>query len=209
VKNLLIAPIYILFAMLLIFGNAVYSNENYSMAGKVYRLMQLYPFELSEKALFNSGNAVYRQEEYKNAEKIYLKIINNTKDEELKANTFYNLGNVYFKIGEQKLKVTAVEVRKYWLMAIDEYEKDLVLNPDDTQAKENIEFIKELLKMLDEAAGKQGDSGDKESKTQKSKVSKSDVQNIEEKEKENRKQQKGRRSYEEGYKKRDYDLPYW
>lgn len=146
-KKLLLAPLYLTYNIMLIFGNYSYITESYDSAISYYDIAIMHPGDDFMAAEVNKAAALYRQGNYDNSIEVLKTVISDTRDEELKQRAYYNLGNNYFKLGEAQVSSGKfTEGATNWLNAIQEYENSLRINPEDTQAKENIEFIKELLK---------------------------------------------------------------
>ena len=70
---------------------------------------------------------------------------------------YYNLGNIYYRLGEKKDNGEQVDL---WQKAIESYRKDLEINQEDNEAQENIDFILKKLKSEKEAE-KSGDNNEK------------------------------------------------
>jgi len=185
-KNLIIAPIFVLFCLLLLFGNLVFKQGNYKMANVVYALATAYPLEEGAKAKYNLGNSRYKEGEYESAKGEYLNIITTTTNDDLMAKSYYNLGNTYFKIGEKQIGVNNTFVIENWLQAINEYESALSVDPYDTQSEENIEYIKALLAELGEDSDPSDNSEEQSNDSDQSDVTERNVEDIIEKEKENK-----------------------
>ena len=112
-------------------GNDLYEEGNYSEAEIEYRKA------LSEKpdyykGKFNLGDAMYGQENYEESGKIFGELGETAKTPEEKSGSWYNLGNSLMK--QQKYKES-----------IEAYKKALRLDPDDQDAKYNLEYARKLL----------------------------------------------------------------
>ena len=77
---------------------------------------------------FETGNALYLKENYVQAAKAYESVLGTKKHS---AELYFNLGNCYYKI--QKVAP-----------AIYNYEKALLLSPNDTEIKTNLEFARKM-----------------------------------------------------------------
>jgi len=107
-------------------GNKAYKENNLNEAEKEYRAA-LKAEEKNEIANYNLGNVLYKKD--KNAEeaaKAYDNAINNTKDNSIKQKAFYNKGVAYQK--EKKLPDCIIA-----------YKNALILNPNDEDARQNLE----------------------------------------------------------------------
>ncbi|MFQ3597897.1 MAG: hypothetical protein SNJ55_12925 [Chloroherpetonaceae bacterium] len=144
-------------------GNNKYLAGEYDEAKRRYDkiIAEEEKFENKKEAVFNSGNALYRMNKLDEAESDYRKIADNaTLSPALRADALYNIGNGYFT----RAKDTQGEQKESLLKdAVKHYKESLKLNPNDFQAKQNLELAKALLKQEEEK--KQGnDQNDKQDK---------------------------------------------
>ncbi len=86
------------------------------------------------KVRYNAASTRYKTGDYESAAKEFGQVLSNTKDPELQAKAYYNLGNTAFR--KNDLKASS-----------EYYRKALSIAPEDRQAKENLEFV---LKALEE-----------------------------------------------------------
>ena len=86
----------------------------------------------NEKLHYNIGNGLHEQKKYEDAYNEYEKNLD-SKNSELKSKTYYNIGNTHYRMGKLQ-------------EAVEDYKKCLEINPDDEDAKYNIEFIEKKLK---------------------------------------------------------------
>ena len=106
-------------------GNKAFEQQNYPAALTDYQQAQAESPELAEPH-YNAANTYYRQEDYEAA----LKEIEQTlvkDDGDLVQDSFYNLGNNFFQAQKPE-------------QAIEAYKEALRLNPDDVEAKHNLEL---------------------------------------------------------------------
>lgn len=157
-------------------------------------------------AYYNKGNAFYTQKNYQDAEKSF-------SDALLKANKkqqaliYYNLGNTQYRLGEEKLSTNPQETIALWESAIKQYEEALAFNPDDTDAQENIDFIKKKLAELKNKSSSTQASPD-QPQDQSYEDAKKRIQESENAEKENYKQYKKFYRDQQG-NTQDKSQPYW
>lgn len=111
-------------------GLEAYDNKNYEKALKFFIDAQLEDPDRPE-ILYNIGNTYYKMGDADSAYNHYKQIVK-TKNKNLLQKTYYNLGNANFKRGELK-------------DAVSDYKSALDINPDDTQARENMEFAKKVM----------------------------------------------------------------
>lgn len=102
---------------------------------------------------YNIGSALYKQEKYEDAFKEYEKSLS-SKDTALHAKTYYNMGNSSYRMGRLP-------------EAIEYYKKTLEIDPDDEDAKYNIEFIRKKMKENQQKQELQQDQQEKQREGQK------------------------------------------
>ena len=112
-------------------GNNEFKEGNYQDAEKEYRkaLMEKPGYA---KGTFNLGDAMYEQENYEESNKLFTEVIERETNPDQKASAYYNLGNTFMK--ENKFQES-----------IEAYKNSLRLNPDDANAKYNLEYARKKL----------------------------------------------------------------
>ena len=100
--------------------------------------------------LYNIGNAYYHTGDYEAAAKSYKEALK-TENKLLQQKAHYNLGNADFR-------------KKQYEDALKNYEAALNLNPDDTQARQNLEYVKQVMEQVKEQQNQQQQKGDKSDK---------------------------------------------
>lgn len=136
-------------------GNKKYYKQKYEEALQEYRDAQIDSPESGELH-FNVGNTQYKLEKYEEALKEYEQVTY-SKNPLLESKAYYNQGNVLYRMGKLPESI---------LM----YKKCLDMNPDDEDAKYNIEFVQKKLKeMIDKNKdqAKQGQQGEQKKDKQK------------------------------------------
>lgn len=146
---------------LMLQGNIAYKNGNYTEAQKYYE--QAAEIYSNDRAiLMNMGNIYYKLKDYTKAIDNYQKATSLGNKEE-QGYAYYDLGNSLYKKGEELLTQDGNLTIQYWEQAIKAYEEALKRNPNDTKAKENLEFVKkkleELKKLQKEQQGNEGKEG--------------------------------------------------
>ncbi len=131
-------------------GNDYYDDEDYKEAEVDY-MKALEAKPESFKGQFNLGGALYKQENYEDATKLYGSLAERDADTEERANSFYNLGNSFLK------------AQKY-AESIEAYKNALRLNPDDMDAKYNMEYAKKMMENQDQEQQNQDQNKDQENK---------------------------------------------
>ena len=112
-------------------GNEAFQSKDYKTALEQYSIAET---ELPESPEidYNIGNVQYEQGDYKAALDRYQKAIK-TDDPMQQERAYYNSGNAQVK-------------QKDYTNAIESYKKALEINPDDMDAKFNLELARRLLK---------------------------------------------------------------
>ena len=100
------------------------------------------------KLSYNLGNSRYKLGNFGDALQDYARSIEKKSDPALKQKSIYNMGNVYFR--QNKLEKSAAA-----------YKKALEMDPNDMDAKFNLEFVREQIqKKKQEEQQKQDQQGD-------------------------------------------------
>lgn len=112
-------------AQSLVNGNQFYQQSQFDLAEAQYRkALEFDPN--NEKAKYNLANALQRQSKYDEAAKLLEDLAGSSKDNVIKSSAYYNQGVAYTKM-------------KNLDASIESYKKALRLNPNDQQARENLE----------------------------------------------------------------------
>ncbi len=127
-------------------GVDAYEKGDYDRALKLFIDAQLKDPDKPE-ILYNIGNAYYKKGEFESAAEHYKQVLG-TKKQALKKRALYNLGNAEFKNGDPKA-------------AIKHYEAVLDLDPDDRQARENLEFVKKIIEQQKKSSKDKDRQGEK------------------------------------------------
>ena len=106
-------------------GNKLYQQSQFDLAEAQYRKALEYEPD-NEKAKYNLANALQRQNKYDEAAKLLEDLGGSSKDNSIKSATYYNQGVAYSKM-------------KNLDASIESYKKALRLNPNDQEARENLE----------------------------------------------------------------------
>lgn len=136
-------------------GNRNFKKGFYSEAEKDYK--SSLDKKYNDKAQFNLGDAYYQQHNYEDAARSFQSVADRNVPKNLEANSFYNLGN------------TMMEQQKY-AEAFDAYKKCLKLDPNDEDARYNLEYARQKMLMQQQQQQEQQqkqdnkDSQDKEDK---------------------------------------------
>ena len=92
---------------------------------------------------YNQGNAHYKEGSFPEALQAFTQSSLDKKNPDIRKNAIYNTGNTLVKLGKLKEAESA-------------YKKVLRLDPDDMDAKFNLEYIREQLKKKEEQDSDQG-----------------------------------------------------
>lgn len=112
-------------------GNRLYQQEKYDEANNKYR-DALVNNPDNPIIHFNIGNALYKKKNYEESMKNYEKSL--VANDVLKqSQSYYNMGNALYRLGKLPESILA-------------YTQALKLNPDDQDAKYNLEFVRAKLK---------------------------------------------------------------
>ena len=112
-------------------GNRDFKKENFREADIDYR-KALVKDSLSVAANYNLANNLYRQKDMEQAKAAFERIGEIAPEMEQASDYYYNLGDV--AIAQQD-----------WQGAVDAFEKSLLRNPGDMDAKENYIYAKKML----------------------------------------------------------------
>jgi len=146
---LLIMNLYADIGSLMRKGNGLYRREKYEDALKTYQEVQVLEPD-NPDIRFNIGTALYKLNKFSEAMPEWqLSLV--SKNKKTKAAATYNMGNASFKGGQLEL-------------AINFYKLSLGLNPNDMQAKQNLEFA---LKVKEEMEKQQKQDTSKQKQQQK------------------------------------------
>lgn len=107
-------------------GNEAFAKQAYEEALAAYETAQIEAPELAEP-YYNAANSLYRQEKYTEALEQMQRALPYAQEEELAQNSHFNMGNTAYSTQE-------------WESAIESYKQALLLNPDDPDAKYNLEL---------------------------------------------------------------------
>ncbi len=92
---------------------------------------------------YNAGVAAYRSNDFARAATAFEQATASP-DRTLQQRAFYNLGNTAYRLGQSD----PTKAQPLWERAIKNYESALALEPNDADAKYNLEFVKKKLEEL-------------------------------------------------------------
>lgn len=112
-------------------GNELYAQEKYDEANNKYRDALIENPE-SPIVHFNLGDVLYKKKNYEEAIESFDKTTS-SEDVLLQSKSYYNMGNTLYRMGKLP-------------ESIQMYKKALELNPDDEDAKYNLEYVRTKIK---------------------------------------------------------------
>lgn len=113
-------------------GNKQFDKGDYSEAEVQYR-KALDKNPKSYKGKFNLGDAMYKQDNYKESGKMFNDLSAANLNPDVRASAYYNLGNSLMKAQKYQESINA-------------FKQSLKLNPNDYNAKYNLEYARKKLK---------------------------------------------------------------
>jgi Ca-activated chloride channel family protein len=116
-------------------GNEEFRNKKYQSALEAYRKVQVKNPDAPE-VLYDLGTALYKVDSFQEAARDLEAAAGKSKDPQLTARTLYNYGNAQYRLGNFE-------------KAIESYKKALAIDPDDKDAKYNLEFLQKQKNKID------------------------------------------------------------
>jgi len=112
-------------------GNRLYKEQKYDAAKNKYQ-DALLEDPNSPLIQFNMGDVTYQTKDYQKAMESFHKTLN-VKDAAVQSMAYYNIGNSLYRLNKLPESIQA-------------YQEALKLNPDDQDAKYNLEYVRNKLK---------------------------------------------------------------
>jgi Ca-activated chloride channel family protein len=112
-------------------GNRLYKEQKYDAAKNKYQ-DALLEDPNSPLIQFNVGDVTYQTKDYQKAMESFHKTLN-VKDVAMQSMAYYNIGNALYRMNKLPESIQA-------------YQETLKLNPDDQDAKYNLEYVRNKLK---------------------------------------------------------------
>jgi tetratricopeptide (TPR) repeat protein len=113
-------------------GNKFYTEGKFDEANDKYRDAEVSNPE-SPIVRFNIGDALYKKRKYEEALQAYQKTLQKSDEVQLQAQSYYNMGNTLFRLNK-------------WPESLLAYQQALKLNPNDKDAKYNLEYVRAKIK---------------------------------------------------------------
>jgi len=134
-------------------GNEAFADQDYEGALTAYLGAQEDVPEMAEPH-YNAANSHYRLEDYQQAQQeIEQALVGEESQQALDQHSYYNLGNTFFQAQQFE-------------PAIEAYKEALRLNPDDLQAKQNLELALRHLQQQEQEQQEQSDDPSDEQQDQ-------------------------------------------
>jgi len=155
---------------------------------------------------YNAGAAAFKDEDYDTALKHFNAGLSSP-DLKLQEQSYYNLGNTHFRLGEKT--EDAKSKQQQWEQAIRQYETALKLDPNDADAKTNIEVVKKKLEELKQQQQQQQQNqqdqnkDEKKEDEQKQEQQKQDQQKQDEQQKKEKSEQDNQEQQKQEQEKKD------
>jgi Ca-activated chloride channel homolog len=111
---------------------------------------------------YNLGTFAYETEDYDTAEKELPQALH-APDLKLQQRAYYNLGNALYRIGEKTEEMN--QKMEKWGAAVKDYEGAVSLDPQDADAKFNLELVKKKLEELKQQQAKQDQKQEQQPKS--------------------------------------------
>ncbi|HEX7494409.1 MAG TPA: tetratricopeptide repeat protein [Bacteroidales bacterium] len=157
-------------------GNKEYNKSKYSDSEISFR-KAIDKNKQSPDAVFNVGDALYKQDKFEEAGKQFVESTNENDDRIKKSSGLYNLGNSLLKANKLQESIEA-------------YKNSLKLHPDNREAKYNLAYAQDLLKIQQEQQKKQQQDKQDQNKDKKKEDQKKDQKDKNDKNKDQQKEQK-------------------
>lgn len=133
-------------------GNREYEKDKFSESEISYR-KAIDNNKQSPDAVFNVGDALYKQNKFEEAGKQFIENTNQSDDKVKKSAGLYNLGNSLLKANKLEESINA-------------YKSSLKMRPDNKEAKYNLSYAQDLLKLQQEKQKQQQQQQNKDKQNQ-------------------------------------------
>ena len=166
-------------------GNREYEKSKFSDSEISYR-KAVDKNKQSPNALFNVGDALYKQNKFEEAGKQFTENVSENYDKSKKSAGLYNLGNSLLKANKLQESIEA-------------YKSSLKLRPDNREAKYNLSYAQDLLKLQQQKQKQQQDKQD-QNKDKKKDEQKKDQKDQNDKNKDQQKDQNDKKDQKQQQK---------
>ena len=133
-------------------------------------LLVVMPVHASESTVltYNRGTEAYQRGEYSDAVST-LRDALRTPDVSLQQQTYYNLGNALYRMGQATFEKEPKQTMEQWKQSIKAYDDALALRSDDEDARYNRDLVKKKLEQLQQQQPQDQKSDDQQKEEQEKK----------------------------------------
>ena len=147
-------------------GNALFASGKFDEAIRTYDEAAVDDPE-SPVIYFNKGAALYKKEDFAAARDAFQKAAIKTKDIALEAKSRFNLGLCFFREGDRQKDSDLKKALESYESSVQSFQEALTLDPKFTEAAENIELVRLMMKsVLDEIKKQEEDARKQQEKMQ-------------------------------------------
>ncbi len=168
-------------------GNQLFEEEKYDEANNKYQ-DALLDNPASTEIQFNVGDVNYKKKKFEDALEAFYKSLD-SKQIELQAKAYYNIGNTFYKSGKLAESIQA-------------YKQALKLNPQDEDAKYNLEFVRNKLKQNASNQNQQNNQQQEQKQQQQKDQNNKDKEKEQQQKKDERQQQEQKEQQSQEEKKK-------
>jgi Ca-activated chloride channel family protein len=136
-------------------GEEAFDRGDYLQASEYYR-QRLEKSPNDPELHYNFGTAAYKNNMQDDAIEAFTKALKSD-NVELQKKSYYNRGNSYYQKGAEVQQADPETALNQWKQAVSSLQSALELDPDDADARHNLEIIKEQLEELEEQQQNQQD----------------------------------------------------
>ena len=151
---------------------------------------------------FNAGSAAYKAATFDKAADAFQKSLK-TKQVKLQQDTYYNLGNTQYRLGQKTEKENPQQTIPTWEQAVKSYEAALQIKADDADAKFNRDFVKKKLEELKKQEQQQQQQNNQQCNNPQQSKDQNDKQDQSGQDKKDQKDQQNQQQNQAGQDKKD------
>jgi Ca-activated chloride channel family protein len=140
-------------------GEEAFDRGDYLQASEYYR-QRLEKSPNDPELQYNFGTAAYKNNMQDDAIEAFTRALKSD-NVELQKKAYYNRGNSYYQKGAEVQQADPETTLDQWKQAVSSLQSALQLDPDDADARHNLEVIREQLEKLEEQQQNQQDQQDK------------------------------------------------
>lgn len=155
-------------------GNSNFKRGNYNVAADFYK--KSLDKKYNDKAQFNLGDAYYCQKNFEEAARSFKSVTDRNVTPQMEADAYYNLGN------------SMMEQQKYD-EAFQAYKECIKLNPDDEDARYNLEYARRKMILQQQQQQNQQQEQQQEQQEQEQKQEQEQQQNQQQEQEQKQDQQ--------------------